>query len=138
MNRMVDLLFLLLLALAGLLTASWAGDRFGCLGYVFGPLIRAATTFGTLYAATLAWGYGEGLLFTGIPWLPACRDGRCQGGRLTDCGDYDPVKIDGDRWALPMLLRGHVQKGRAKVRRGCLRRDVSALPCLEDGCGSPV
>jgi hypothetical protein len=92
MIRLSDLLFLLMLALAGLLTASWAGDRFGCVGYILGLPLGVVAMFGAVYAFALAWVYVEGLLFDGVPWLPTCRKGRCVGGRLTDFGDYNSVR----------------------------------------------
>lgn len=87
---------LLMLAMAGLLTAVWTGARFGCLGYLVGLPLGVVAMFGMIYAFALTWVYVEGLLFEGIPWLPTCRQGRCVGGRLTDFGDYNSVKDDKD------------------------------------------
>ena len=94
-----EFFMLLMLAVAGLLTAIWGGNRFGCVGYVLGLPLGVVAMFSAIYAAALSWVYVEGLLFDGVPWLPTCPKGRCKGGRLTDFGDYHSIKIDTDRWA---------------------------------------
>ena len=93
-----EFFMLLMLAVAGLLTAIWGGNRFGCVGYVLGLPVGIVAMFSAIYAAALSWVYVEGLLFDGVPWLPACRKGRCKGGRLAEFGDYHSIKIDRDRW----------------------------------------
>jgi hypothetical protein len=85
---------LLVLAVAGVLTAIWMGDRFGRAGYVIGLPIGAAVMLAILSGAMLAWIYIQGLLFSGVPGFPVCRNGRCRGGRLTDPGDYTTVWND--------------------------------------------
>jgi hypothetical protein len=84
----VEFFLLLLLAMAGLPSAIWGGERFGCVGYLLGLPLGIVAMFGTVYAFALTWAYMEGLLLDGMPWLTTCRQGRCVGGRLTDFGDH--------------------------------------------------
>jgi hypothetical protein len=87
-------LLLWILGFAGLLTAIWMGNRLGFIGYVIGFASGAAMMLGILSVATLTWISIQGLLFHGLPRFPACRNGCCRGGRLTDPGDYTTVWND--------------------------------------------
>jgi hypothetical protein len=89
---------LLIMGIAGVLGAIWLGDRFGCIGYVFGPSLGAAVVLGIVCAGAVAWVAIQNLLFRGIPWLPVCRNGCCRGGRLADPGDY--ALVWNDDWTL--------------------------------------
>lgn len=83
-----------ILGFAGLLTAFWMGNHFGFIGYVIGLPIGAAVMIVILAGSVLSWTYIQGLLFHGIPRFPACRNGCCRGGRLSDPGAYQTVWND--------------------------------------------
>jgi hypothetical protein len=85
---------LLVFAFTGVLTAIWMGNRFGYLGYVIGLPTGAAVMLGTLAGGAVTWTYLRGLLFSGVPGFPVCRNGCCRGGRLADPGDYTIVWND--------------------------------------------
>jgi hypothetical protein len=85
---------LLALASAGVLTAIWMGNRLGYIGYVIGLPAGAAVMLVILCGATVMWIYIRGLLFSGVPEFPVCRNGCCRGGRLADPGDYTTVWND--------------------------------------------
>jgi hypothetical protein len=80
-----------LLGVAGVLAAFCLGASFGWIGYVFGPSLGAALMLVILCAGAVGWVAIQNLLFRGVPWLPACRNGCCRGGRLAGLGDYKPV-----------------------------------------------
>jgi hypothetical protein len=82
------------LALAGILNAIWMANHFGYIGYVIGLPAGAAMMLVILSIGTLAWTYVRGLLFSGVPGFPVCRNGCCRGGRLADPGDYTTVWND--------------------------------------------
>jgi hypothetical protein len=83
------------LAIAGVLTAIWMGNRFGYLGYVIGLPSGAAVMLVILSGLAVTWTYIQGLLYSGVPGFPVCRNGCCRGGRLADPGDYTIVWNDG-------------------------------------------
>src|SRR5262249_16479647 len=80
-----------LLGVAGVLAAFGLGKSYGWIGYILGPSLGAALMFAILCAAAVGWVAIQNLLFRGIPWLPACRNGCCRGGRLAGLRDYKPV-----------------------------------------------
>lgn len=82
------------LGFAAVLNSIWMGSRFGLLGYVIGLPAGAAMILLILSGAALTWTYIQGLLFTGVPGFPVCRNGCCRGGRLADPGVYTIVWND--------------------------------------------
>jgi hypothetical protein len=83
-----------ILVFSSLLAALWLGNRFPCIGFVFGPAIGAGITLTILCAAAVPWTYLQGLLYRGVPLLPVCRNGCCRGEGLAGPGDYTPVWND--------------------------------------------
>src|SRR5689334_21032949 len=80
-----------LLGVGGVLAAFCLGRRFGCIGYIFGPSLGAGVMLAILCTGAVGGIAIQNLLVRGVPWLPACRNGCCRGGRLAGMGDYQPV-----------------------------------------------
>lgn len=84
-------LLMILVVLAGsLLLASYSNSMFGWLGFLAGGIIGVPVSFGMMYLVLSLWAIAESCVFSGIPYLPICRDGKCKSGLLTDFGDYEP------------------------------------------------
>ena len=90
-----ELLIVLVVMLAGLLTAVALGESFGLLGYATGFPIGCVVTFGAIYGLIAGYALIEAVVKEGIPYLPPCRRGICKSGLLTDFGDFEPEEFEG-------------------------------------------
>lgn len=126
---------LLVIFTGGMAVGWYAGSALGRFGLLFGWLgllvgfpVGVVASFGLLYGVALFWAFSGALLWSGIPWLPTCGNGKCRSGLLTDFGDYEIEKLGG-HWGY-----FRCRCGRLYWRK---REEGRVLEVLSDGTVTP-
>ena len=121
----IEVLWLLLILLGGLIVACYAGAKFGWLGFVVGLLAGTLASCGVYVGSILMRCLLIGLS-TGIPEFPPCGNGKCKYAWTPPFGDYQLSEMVGDRIGV------RCQCGSLYVKQG--RRMFEVLP---DGTRKP-